>query len=362
MKITKGKIIGVLAAIIVLVLFVGLLIWNIDNQAKSNINIFLEELCNLHHFSFLGASDSTEFEKYSKNKHFHDMVISNMRKYETWEDPEGEDPNSGTDKVIKLIGALNALGYDDAETADIFQEIILKKLNGYSSTGDFASISDTIALLDEFQIQNEAIKELFQNTLHDTQGKVFSGNSTLSLSDYIQCVNRYLSSYGLTNEDGSENNAYYATVLECYPYDAFVSCIKTNGQLVISTSGRGGYYDGQEEKYENKHYWVDPLFKTHRSKGEIGTYEYTEEHMLFGDFRVKITSKYWYMTDKNDPNNDLDAELYYKDDEVYASYEKITAFLKKVTNRNCYYYDNKFYVLEKDMITVFPNMFSIAYE
>lgn len=74
------------------------------------------------------------------------------------------------------------------------------------------------------------------------------------------------------------------------------------------------------------------------------------------------------MTDKSDPNNSLNATLYYKDDYVMGDYQDITIFLGKVTNENCYQIPrdtdkHMFFVLEKDAITIWANgLFAIAYE
>lgn len=333
-------------------------------SSRSDIDNYLEMLSDSTSFqSFMKTDYATSYQKYSGNKYFKDAILAKLAEYETLEDPEGKNPQFASNKAIRLVGALNALGYDDTDITNAFQQLIIKKLDEYTSVGDFGSISRMICLLDEFHVQNDVIKNQFQSILTNIQKKVFSGNGSLSMRQYIENANRILTNGSFTGTSNTESNSYYATVLECYPYDEMTSFIITNGEAVVSTIGLGGHYDNLINEYENKSYWYDPLSKTKLSIGEVGTYEHKEEYLFAGDFMVKITSTYWYMTSADDPNNKLEAGLWYKEDLVSRQYQTITAFLGMVTDTNCFYFDDVFYILEKDIITVFDgDLFTIAYE
>lgn len=352
----KSKII-IISLVVLLILILSAIGINIL-QTQQRIRSFLTDLAEIKSVSAVEGNEERKsaVAEYKKNDYFKKTILSNLESYKNMRLDENGANWDGLTNAVRLVGYLEMLDYSDPDVNSAFLQLVIDELSGYINADDFEATARTIHLLDTYGIHTEEIKEKFLTYLHDTQTLLFSGSGSITMFDYSRIVNAWL--------DGS----YYVTILECYPYDEMIAYIQENGQLVVAQDGLGGYYDSLSSKYKDESYWVDPLANEKVYKGEVGTYQYTESHSLIGDFRVKVTSKYWYMTDKSDPNNSLNATLYYKDDYVMGDYQDITIFLGKVTNENCYQIPrdtdkHMFFVLEKDAITIWANgLFAIAYE
>lgn len=261
--------------------------------------------------------------------------------------------------ALRIVYSLNLLNCDTSDISSNFMQFAMDTMSMHIELNNFSETAAIIAMLEEFDIHNENIKAKFLTYFYDTKTAVFSGNGSITMYDYMKTVNNKL------------NGNYYVTLIDCYPYEEMIDYIERNGDLVIAQDGLGGYYDNLRSKYYNQSFWVDPLAETVLSKGEIGTYQYTETNYLSGDFRTEVTSTYWYMTEKSDPNNELEANLYYKGEHVSEDYEEITAFLGMIDNNKCYgtstgFDEHIFFILSKDTITVwlggYSSIFAIAYE
>ena len=352
----KTKII-IISLVVLLILILSAIGINIL-QTQQHIRNFLTNLAEIKSVSAVEGNEKRKsaVTEYKKNDYFKKAILSNLESYENMRRDENGRNRDGLVNAVRLVGYLTMLDYSDPDVNSTFLQFVMSEMSSYIDTDNFEAAVQTISLLDDYGIRNEDIKDHFLTYLHDTQTSVFSNSGSITMFDYIRLVNSWL--------DGS----YYVTILECYPYNEMIAFIRENGQLVIAEDGLGGYYDSLSSKYKDESYWVDPLANEKIYKGEVGTYQYTETHSLIGDFRVKVTSKYWYMTDKSDPNNSLNATLYYKDDYVMGDYQDITIFLRKINNENCYQIPrdtdkHMFFVLEKDAITIWANgLFAIAYE
>lgn len=329
---------------------------NVDKKHQ-RISDFLNDLAQSSISAVDGNKNREAFvQEYAEDAYFKETIFSILTSYKDMEPTEDGDRRDGLAGTIKLVGYLEMLGYKDSGMDDMLQQFVLEELAIYMEKNDFESVARTIALLDTYKIENEEVKSTFQTYLSNIQTELFNGNGSIDIYEYIRTVSLRL------------EESYYTTILVCYPYDEMIDYINKMGQLVISEDGCGGYYDDLKSEYINESYWVDPLLNTRSSKGEVGTYQHTESNELFGDFRVCIVSKYWYQTAKNDSNNSLRAGLYYQDNQIMSDYEEITAFLRKITSKNCYHVlsengHHMFFVLEKDQITVLGHtLFTIAYE
>ena len=344
----KKRIIAILSCVVI---FGGLFTWGIISRRKeAAASYFMDSICNQYDLDFDGYLLSG-YSQQANTKYFHKAVEKRINLLLNTTEEEGWSLPDYLDEIIRAYGCLNKLGYNMDEYTPAFEELINSKLSEYAEEVEFRKFMDVIRHLDKFQIYNDNIKTLFQDHLKAIKADVLSENGELPLAEYINNVENYVS------------DSYYTTILECFPYDELVEYITTNGILTKATAGRGGCYDGKENEYENESYWVDPLAQVKKKKGEVGIYEYKKQYMLVGDFKVEITSEYWYQTAANDPNNSLDAELYCMEAFVSGDYETITAFLKKVNNRNCYFLDGDCYIVEKDSITILNgDMVTIQYE
>lgn len=320
----------------------------ISLKNRADANHLIDQLCSQRDLD----SHWSSYPKHAHKKYFHKAVSSRMQALMTTETSENKNglPIHVSD-AITLFGCLDHLGYDVDQIRPDFENFIIDTISDYGASGDFRSVSFVISKLDRFNIENDNIKISFSDILRQIQTDVFNGSSSIDIGDYIDTVEDNLSS------------SYYASILECFPYEEMLNYIKTNGTPVISTDGRGGFYDRRKGEFINESYWVDPLARVKLKKGEIGTYQYTKEHTLFGDFRVEIESEHWYQTPSSDPNNSLTARLYCKEGLLSKDYETITLFLRKINDSNCYYLDGMCFVLERDAITVmYYDMFTIKYE
>lgn len=259
--------------------------------------------------------------------------------------------------ALRIVRNLNMLNCDTADIGSSLMQFTMDEMSRSIELNNFSETAKIIGVLEELDIHNEDIKAKFLPYFYDTRTAVFSGNGPITMYDYIVTVNSRL------------NGSYYVTLIECYPYDEMIAYTEKNGDLVIAQDGLGGYYDNLHNKYYDQSFWYDPLAEKRLSKGEIGTYQYTETNYLTGDFRVELITVYWYMTEKSDKNNTANATLYYKGDEVSSYYENITQFLGMVNNKNCYRVPldaekHMFFILGKDTITVFAkgDLFGIAYQ
>lgn len=350
------KRIAILIITILLAIYIAICV-NIQQQHEQ-IACFLENLGEISSISVVEGDETREefVQKYAEDTYFKKTIFSELTSYENMGPAEDGDRWEGFISTVNLVSNLKVLGYTDSDMEDILEQFAMDELTRYMEKNDFEALAKTIALLDKHKVENKNVRQLFQTCLRNIQEEVFAGNGQIDMYDYIRIVNNQL--------DGSN----YTTILECYPYDAMIAYINQKGQQVVTEAGRGGFYDDLKDEYTNESYWVDPLMKTRNKKGEVGTYQYTEENQLFGDFRVNITSKYWYGTAKDDSNNSLTARLYYQDKTVMSDYQKITTFLRKITSENCYHVLTEngyhiFFVLGRNQITVLGHtLFTIAYE
>lgn len=349
----KRNLAPLIFGVVAVCLIVGLFVFRVP---KMKIRSLVYDLTEQPYEVFRDEKRVQDAKDFVKYEYYEETILNYLTAYRNMEPTEDGYRQEALKKAVKLVYYLNRLEYSDPDVDNAFQQFVLDEMQVYMDARDFDTVVRTISLLDENEIQNEVIKNAFQIHLNNTRAAALSSSGWIALSDYMWRVNSFL--------DGS----YYTSILECYPYDDMINYIQENGQLVITESGLGGYYDNMADKYDNESYWYDPLSKRKVEEGSIGTYQYKEEHILCGDFRVEITSQYWYMTNKSDDINYLHASLYYKEKEEARDYQEITAFLRKITGDNCYCVDlgdddYMFFVLEKDQITIMDyHMFAIAYE
>jgi len=337
----------ILLCILCVAILAGLISYSVVYRKKANVNTLVHSLCvnsidDIQTKPFGSDIRDKDYPKLSNSKMFHNAVNEIM---DSLANPFEEEDTTlvpeNIDHAINLYSNLNFLGYDVKDFTPALENFIIEKLSYYCANGKFNRAVELISYLDDHQIQSEKIRSSFLELLKTVQKDVFSNNGTLSLESYISDIIRYLSySYYIAT----------TTASDCFPYDEMVKFIKTYGELVVPTSGVGGFYDGKEKEFIDKSYWVDPLAKKSIPSGEIGTYRYTEEHTLFGDFRITTKSETWYQTPASDPNNSRYTRVYYKDEIIGIKGQYIAGFFEMVNNENCYYMDGELYILEKDEI------------
>lgn len=336
----------ILLSILCVAILAGIITCSIIYQRITNVNSLIHSLStysidDIQNKPYGSDIRDKDYPELSNSKMFHNAVNEIMDRLTG--PVEEEDTTlvpENIDHAINLYSNLSFLGYDVKGFTPALENFVIDKLSYYSANENFNRAVELISYLDDHQIQSEKIRSSFLELLKTVQKDLFSHNGALSMESYISDIISYLSySY------------YITTASDCFPYDEMVKFIKTYGELVIPTSGMGGFYDGKEKEFEDESYWVDPLAKKRIHSGEIGTYLYTEEHTLFGDFRITTKSETWYQTPASDPNNSRYTNVYYKDEIIGIDDWYIEMFFEEINNKNCYYIDGVFYILEKDAIT-----------
>lgn len=175
-----------------------------------------------------------------------------------------------------------------------------------------------VNILNAYEFNSEVVKDQFLLYVDEIQKRVLEGTASMSFEEYCWTL------YRLTS------NNFYFTLAQCLSYDETAQYVRANFERA---SWKSGYYDSKRDMYQDSEELVDPL-----GLGPgIGTYTITEEYRLHGDFMIESYSKYWYMTDRDDPHNTFREELYFRDDKIWISDDEISVFTNQASTGEIFY-------------------------
>lgn len=194
------------------------------------------------------------------------------------------------DNICALLGPLMESRWGNLsfsfENSDLtkFEQLVVEGLENHLD--EWSKGMDFLDNLNRLEYHSEYLKTAVSDWLKRVGTYVFSKNVS-EVASYIEQV----------KDDLDEN--YYASIINCFPYQELKTYIESNGIKAITEDNAGGYYDSLKNEYEDEDYWYDPLSKRKSRSGSVGEYHYTLSHMFFGDFMMVERAKFWYGTDSD---------------------------------------------------------------
>lgn len=155
--------------------------------------------------------------------------------------------------------------------------------------------------LEDFNFKNES----FLN--HVTETFISWGDETFSTNDPYQIV----SFIKFVDKDFNRKILFNRVNLNHF-YNSMKSFVESTGIKVITEDGKGGYYDDEANRRNNKKgAWYDPLSKTYVRSGEIGTYRNNVYYTYLGDIeKARKEEEWWSNTGSNPATNSSYSYVY----------------------------------------------------
>ena len=166
-------------------------------------------------------------------------------------------------------------------------------------------------------------------------------------------------------------------LIDFFPYDVFTELAETDGEVLSLVNG---YYseNRHDSKYQNEHYWYDPLGKKKYGSGGVGLFERTISYTPYGDFMHRDYSSIAYGSSGSGRGDEIIQELWVRCPNAYSdNYTNVTVASGKdgaivfldIAKRGTIYSFGKNHkelaivVVEKDMLTFSckGRFFSVSY-
>ena len=277
------------------------------------------------------------------------------------------------DSLVDQLMSTEPMGEQDFKRAaenPQFVDAVVDKLKEYENNNNFHGACSLIRCLESYgkdyygdikflthkNLRNDRIREQFHNNIKAEQKLIFVDGDFSRFLSYYREISYFLDErkWGFLS---ASNTSYYASFLECFPYEDLTQAIRNYGEPVICDAGAGGYYDTHLEEPDDD-YWYSPLTEDRKTKGEVGYQHITVKNLCAGDFDVVLTTAIFYQTSANDPGNSVTAELYYKGKLISTEYASINLFLEHCTSGNTFVcFDNAgaymFFAIEDAQISTF---------